>query len=82
MSRSPVREFYLRQVRNLPFVERIELLALIAADLSVEAHVTEAPSRHSVMDLQGLGKEIWNGIDAQEFVDRLRDGRSLLPNED
>jgi hypothetical protein len=24
------------------------------------------------LDLQGLGKEIWKGIDAQEYVDRER----------
>jgi len=26
-----------------------------------------------IMDLAGLGKEIWEGIDAQEYVDRERD---------
>jgi hypothetical protein len=24
-------------------------------------------------ELRGLGKEIWQGIDAQEYVDQLRD---------
>jgi hypothetical protein len=28
--------------------------------------------RVSIMELQGLGKEIWQGIDAQEYVDRER----------
>ena len=32
---------------------------------------TEAPRRLS--ELRGLGKEIWQGIDAQAYVDRLRD---------
>ncbi len=27
---------------------------------------------HSILELQGLGKEIWQGIDAQEYVDRER----------
>ena len=26
-----------------------------------------------VEELRGLGKEIWEGIDPQEYVDRLRD---------
>ena len=26
----------------------------------------------SILKLQGLGKEIWQGIDAQEYVDRER----------
>ena len=27
----------------------------------------------SLLDLEGLGKEIWLGEDAQAYVDRLRD---------
>ncbi len=27
---------------------------------------------YSVLDLKGLGKEIWQGIDAQEYVDQER----------
>jgi len=29
--------------------------------------------RRSIRELRGLGKEIWEGIDAQEYVDRERD---------
>lgn len=32
-----------------------------------------AGSRHSVTELRGLGKEIWQGQDAQEYVDQERD---------
>ena len=28
--------------------------------------------RYSVLELKGLGKEIWQGIDAQEYVDQER----------
>jgi hypothetical protein len=28
--------------------------------------------RHSIVELRGLGKEIWAGIDAQEYVDQER----------
>ena len=33
-----------------------------------------APSgaKHSIMELCGLGKEIWDGIDAQEYVNNER----------
>lgn len=31
------------------------------------------PKKLSLLDLQGLGKEIWNGIDAAEYVARERD---------
>jgi hypothetical protein len=29
--------------------------------------------KHDVTELRGLGKEIWAGIDAQEYVNRERD---------
>lgn len=28
---------------------------------------------HSILELRGLGKEIWEGTDAQEYVNALRD---------
>lgn len=28
--------------------------------------------KHSILELQGLGKEIWKGIDATEHIDRER----------
>ncbi len=34
--------------------------------------------RHSILELRGLGKEIWEGVDAQEYVRKERstwDGR-------
>jgi len=30
-------------------------------------------AKHSIMELQGLGKEIWQGIDAKEYVNRERE---------
>ena len=32
-----------------------------------------APRRRSLMELEGLGSEIWAGEDAQQYVNRLRD---------
>ena len=28
--------------------------------------------RRSILELEGLGKEVWNGIDAQRYVDEER----------
>jgi hypothetical protein len=42
-----------------------------ALETLVEKHpLTE--NRTSILELQGLGKAIWQGIDAQEYVDRER----------
>lgn len=59
----------LRQVRRLEPVEQANLLAELAK--MVKEHVAPRP-RRSIMELQGLGKEIREGIDAQEYVDRER----------
>ena len=29
--------------------------------------------KHHITELRGLGKEVWQGIDAQEYVDAERD---------
>jgi hypothetical protein len=43
-------------------------------ELASIVHRHEAPKpKRSIMELQGLGKEIWQGIDVQEYVDQERD---------
>lgn len=37
----------------------------------VRRRMTSKPKRN-IMELEGLGQEIWQGIDAQEYVDRER----------
>lgn len=41
----------------------------------VNLQVAEQPTHsiHSIMEPHGLGKEIWEGIDAQEYMHCLRD---------
>jgi hypothetical protein len=58
-----------REVRALPVQQRKELIGLIVDTLTEPS----PSSRHSILELAGLGAEIWKGIDAQEYVDRLRD---------
>ncbi len=58
-----------RQVESLTPDEQLKLLEDLAA--SVRRRVTSKPKR-SILELEGLGKEIWNGIDAQEYVNQER----------
>jgi hypothetical protein len=41
----------------------------------IESAITESAEKpkHSLMDLHGLGAEIWQGVDAQAYVNRLRE---------
>jgi len=32
-----------------------------------------AESKHHITELRGLGKEIWEGLDAQEYINAERD---------
>ena len=67
-----VTQIYETHIKLLPVQERLELLALVARDLAREGGgLTEQPT-HNILELHGLGKEIWEGIDAQEYVNRLR----------
>ena len=73
MIRSSVRDLYLQHIRELPLAERMHLLALIAADLVNESEFVVERPKHNIMEFHGLGKEIWEGIDAQEYINKLRD---------
>jgi len=37
-------------------------------ELAQRAGRKNGPGAHSIMELKGLGKEIWQGIDADEYV--------------
>jgi hypothetical protein len=72
MSMTKAEEIYERHIKPLPVAERLRLLAVIAHDLAQQpTDVTPRPQR-SIMELHGLGAEIWQGIDAQEYVNGLR----------
>jgi hypothetical protein len=62
-----IEVLYIQQIRGLPPEARLQLLALIAQDLAAASS-----KQHRITDLQGLGKEIWQGIDAQDYIDQMR----------
>ena len=74
MSTTKASDIYYDHVRALPLAERLKLLALIASNLEREHGECEGKPRGSIMELRGLGKDLWGGVDAQEYVNRLRDG--------
>ena len=62
---------YESHIRSLPEHERLRLVVLITRDLADAAR--HRRGGRSVLELRGLGAKIWKGIDAQEYVDELRD---------
>lgn len=59
----------LRSAESLSHAEQLRLLSELAEYL--RAHATPE-ARTSILELQGLGKQIWRNIDAQEYVNRER----------
>jgi len=59
----------LKSVESLNRAEQLRLLCELAeylrANVPSEAHT-------SILELQGLGKDIWHGLDAQEYMNRER----------
>jgi hypothetical protein len=62
-------ESALSMAESLSHEEELRLIQELM-DRAGEGASTEP--EHSIMELCGLGKEIWQGIDAQEYVDRER----------
>ncbi len=57
----------------MPQSEQIKLLAKIAEELANGSKETkELSEKRSLLELEGLGAEIWEGVDAQEYVNELR----------
>ena len=45
----------------------------LVEELAQHAGRKNGPQQHSIMELKGLGKEIWQGIDPDEYVAKERD---------
>jgi hypothetical protein len=50
-----------------------EQLRLIDDLISGARHRVVAKPKRSILELEGLGKEVWNNIDAQEYVNQERE---------
>jgi hypothetical protein len=61
-------EIYQQYVKPLPNNEKLRLIAKVSNDL-VE---NEPKPKRSLLELEGLGAEVWKGINADEYVNELR----------
>lgn len=60
-----------QQVQSLPIDEQTELIKLL---IDAIAHPQRyGQKKRSLLELEGLGADIWDGVDAQEYVKQLRD---------
>jgi hypothetical protein len=62
-------EDIVREVRALTVEERKQLITFIVDSLTVPE---EPKTTRSILELQGLGADLWKNEDAQAYVNRLR----------
>jgi hypothetical protein len=64
------------QVRKLSLDEQFQLLEDLAVILRKESQ-----PQHSITELEGLGKEIWEGVDVEEYIRESRGPHLPAPDE-
>jgi hypothetical protein len=63
-------EAVLEAVERLPASDHLRLVSLLTDRLS--RHVERPARRRSILELRGKGKEIWAGVDPDQYVDQER----------
>jgi len=71
MATSSAKEIYEQHIKPTPLAERLRLVEMIAHEI-VTAAEEKSPSKRSILELEGLGANLWEGIEAQEYVNDLR----------
>jgi len=64
---------YSDYVKGIPFLaidEQLTLLEVISA--RVKKSIRKRRKKNTIMALEGLGADLWKGIDAQDFVHKER----------
>ena len=61
-------EAIVEEIRTLSIEERKALINVIVDSLTEPIEPTK---KRSILEFEGLGAEIWDGIDAQEYVNQL-----------
>ena len=72
MSTATVQKIY-GELLSLSIAERFEVVRLAMGSLQKECADVSPVKKRSILELRGLGKEIWEGIDPVEYVKQERD---------
>jgi hypothetical protein len=72
-------EMLLEEIRTLSVAERKQLISAIVDTLTETQPAETARKKRSILEFEGVGAEMWQGVDAQEYVNQLRDEWDTLP---
>ena len=67
---STTKNIYNEHIKPLPRAQQVQLLDLLRNELE---NGDDSGRPHSILELHGLGKEIWQDVDPNEYVRKLRD---------
>ena len=70
---SPLVQQIFHQIDRLSLAEQIQILKYTAEQIEHSAGVVPTTPKYKVADFFGKSPNLTNGMDAQEWVDRLRD---------
>jgi hypothetical protein len=65
-------EDYLNSIDNLNIDEQLDLIDALSTSIKTRIGKKRLKN-HSILELKGLGVEIWKGIDAQKYVSKERE---------
>jgi len=68
----------MEQIQQLEPEEQLKLIEDVAA--LVQQYQLVARPLHSILELEGLGKEVWEGIDVDQYIEEERnswDGKKI-----
>lgn len=64
-------QLYQQYIKPIPITGQLELFALISKKLFSQSEA-EKNKQRSLLEFEGLGAELWEGVDAQNYIDDLR----------
>jgi hypothetical protein len=62
---------YIKGIRTLKPEEQLSLIEIITGRL--KKRISKKKIKHSILELEGLGAEIWKGIDIKEYLRKERE---------
>ena len=62
---------YVRGIQDLKPEDQLSLVEIISAGL--KKTLMKKRTKHRITEIEGLGADIWKGIDAQEYVRKERE---------
>ncbi len=65
-------ETMFEEIRALSLDERKRLVDFIIDTFIVDSQSQPATTKRSILEFEGVGAEMWRGIDAQDYVNQLR----------